>query len=131
MVISWAIFLSSSADPKSPTWWKKLIAWWTPLRRPQGSWNQKVGDWDPQSIPLLPHHQPIRGLCMSWYPVTLSSHTVFKNPTLKAIREFRSFEHEMPILPVWPSNKHAFLYDNPVLAAWLCFMSRTQFGLIN
>ncbi|KAJ8785237.1 hypothetical protein J1605_007456 [Eschrichtius robustus] len=32
------------------------------------------------------------------HPTTLSSKTVFKNPCLKAIREFGSFEHELPIL---------------------------------
>ena len=40
------------------------------------------------------------------HPSTLSPNTVFKNPCLKAIREFSSFEHELPVLLAWfPANK--------------------------
>ena len=42
--------------------------------RPQTNLNQKIDDWDSGYITLLPHHQPIRELSMSW------SHTPRPSP---------------------------------------------------
>ena len=48
-----------------------------------------------------------------------------KNPCLKAIREFRSFEHELPVLFAWhPAKKHCtFLHHNLMSVDWLCCTS--------
>ena len=37
-------------------------------------------------------------------------HFVFKNPSLKAIGGFRSFEHKLPSLLSWPGNKHCISF---------------------
>ena len=36
----------------------------------------------------------------------LATNAAFKNPSLKAIGEFGSFEHESPALPAGPCNEH-------------------------
>ena len=42
------------------------------------------------------------------------NNVAFTNPSLKAIRGFRSFEHALPILLAWPCNKHCpFLHPTP------------------
>ena len=63
---------------------------------------------------LIPTNQKnVHELIM--HPTTLKPNVAFKNPSLKAIREFRSFEHELPILLAWPCNKCCtFLHYNPV-----------------
>ena len=60
-------------------------------------------------------------------------HTAFKTPSLKAFREFRSFEHELPVHPpcLVPCNKWWTLFlQNPVSVDWLDCMwaSRPKFG---
>ena len=49
------------------------------------------------------------------HPTTFKPNNVaFKNPCLKAIRGFRPFEHELPILLAWPCNKHCpFRHPTP------------------
>ena len=43
----------------------------------------------------------------------------FKNPSLKAIKEFGSFEHLLALLLEWPCSKHCtFLYHNPISVDW-------------
>ena len=61
-------------------------------------WNQKVHDWDSWNITLLPHHQSMRRMSMSWsctlQPscLMLSLKTVSINLNTK---ESRSFAHEL------------------------------------
>ena len=109
--------LSCLSDAKTSTRWKKLIVCWPPAHGPQTCWNQKVGDWDSQNIILLPHHQQIRRMSISW-SCTFMSNVTIKNPSLKAI-EFGSFEHWPLIFLARPWNKHCtFLHHNPV--DWFC-----------
>ena len=70
---------------------------WSQARRPQTGWNQKVDDRDSGNMTLLPTNQK-RVHELVTHPTTLSPITVFKNPCLKAIGEFGSFEHELPVL---------------------------------
>lgn len=55
---------------------------------------------------------------MSYHP---NPNRAFKNPSLKATREFRSFKCELPILPAWhPANKlYTFLHHNMGPEDWL------------
>ena len=52
-------------------------------------------------------------------------HTVFKNPSLKALGEFRSFENELPVLLAWcPAINTMFLPHKSVSVDWLfCTLS--------
>ena len=43
-----------------------MITCWPQAHRPQTGWNQKVDNEDSWNITLLPHHQPIRLMFMSW-----------------------------------------------------------------
>ena len=60
---------------------------------PQTGWKQKEDFWN---TTLLPHHQPIRGRS---HPADLSPNFAYKNFSPKTIREFGSFEHELPHSP--------------------------------
>ena len=95
---------------------------WPPVCRLQTGWNQKV-DVDSQNTTWLPHHQPIRRMSTGWSGTGPPSSSFFLswNPSLKFIREFWSFEQELPILPAWPYNKHCtFLHHNLASIDWLC-----------
>ena len=50
----------------------------------------------PKASPTSPHHQAVRKMSTSWPGTlwTLPLIVAFKNPSLKAIREFRSFEQK-------------------------------------
>ena len=103
---------------------------WPPVCRLQTGWNRKV-DVDSQNTTWLPHHQPIRRMSTGWSGTGPPSSSFFLswNPSLKFIREFWSFEQELPVLPAWPYNKHCtFLHHNPLSVELnlLCKGKRTQ-----
>ena len=49
-----------ATELKITTTWKRLTTWWSWAHSSQTSWSLNTA--------LLPHHQPIRELCMSWLP---------------------------------------------------------------
>ena len=58
-----------------------------------------------------------------WNPVTFTPNFAFRNPPLKTMKEFRSFEHELPLLLAGPHNKCCIpLHHSPVSVIWLCFL---------
>ena len=131
--------LGCFGDTETPTRWKKLTscwpqACWPQARWSQTSWNQKVDDVDSQNTTRLPHHQPIKIMSTSWScTCNPSPHRVIKHVSLKAIREFGSFEHELPILLSWPCNQHyTFLHHNPGSVDWVyCTGDQTQVWFSN
>ena len=72
MHISWVVLQVW----KPPTKWKMLTTWW-----PGASWSLRTHNVNPCDTILLPLHQPVRELCMSWShtlrPPSLPGH--FKN----------------------------------------------------
>ena len=71
--------------------------------RPQTGWNHKVDDWDSWNTTLWPHHQTSGR--KSWTLQPSPSNVTFKNAPLKTTEEFRSSEHELPVLLAGPCNK--------------------------
>ena len=51
---------------KLPTKWKMLTTWWPWAHSPQASWSLRTDNVNPCDTTLLPHHQWVRELCMSW-----------------------------------------------------------------
>ena len=61
--------------------------------QPQASWNLSIDNVNPCDTVLIPHIQPIRGLCQELvtHPATSLLHLACKNAFLKSICEFRFF----------------------------------------
>ena len=113
----WCISLSHSKETKTPPHpprWRMVTTCWLQAWRPQTGWNQKVEI--PQTSPPT-NQKKVHELIM--HPMTLTPNNYFKNPCLKATGEFRSFEHELPILLAWcPANKPWLCCKYP-LSVWL------------
>lgn len=62
-------------------------------------------------------------------PYRILPHSDFKNASLKTIKEFGSFEHELPILLVWHPAVNAVL---SLTTPWLycVWASQAKFGLV-
>ena len=61
-------------------------------------------------------------------------HTVFKNPSLKALGEFRSFENELPVLLAWCPAMNSVHSFATTPCQWIGFsarqVSRPKFSLV-
>lgn len=87
----------------------------------------------------FPKHHPVTSsqpIRKKVYVVqTFPANVAFENPSLKTIRESRSFEHELPELLVWCSaDKHfTFLHHNlvPVNCQYCTAGMQTQVGFSN
>ena len=56
-------------------------------------------------------------------PVTFTPNIAFRNPPLETMKEFRSFEHQLPPLLAGSHNKCCVpLHHGPVSVIWLCFL---------
>ena len=100
-IISWAISLSCFAETKTPRRQKKLTVCCPPACRPpdqlepEGWWCWLLKYNLVTSPPTNGHKNCAWADHTPCHPLP---HAVFKNPSLKAIPEFGSFEHELPVL---------------------------------
>ena len=106
------VSLSSSAGTKAPPLREKMtIPGWT-----QNSWN----------LSLSSHHQQITKESHT-HSAALTPDFVYKNFSLKTIREFGFFEHELPLPFVWQCNKSLlqtllfqFVWPCCASGTWIC-----------
>ena len=86
-----------------------LTTWWPRARSPQTSQTSgslRTDNVSPCDSTLLPHHQPIRDLCMRWSdPMIWLSHLAFKNAFPKPFRELRFLRPWATLLLAWSCNK--------------------------
>ena len=96
-------------------------AWWSWARSPQTYWCLKIDNVNPTA--LLPHHQPIRELCMSWSqalggPSLSWLLKVLCGTPLRSL----GFRGQSPRLLAWPCNDISLL-QAPVFGISVCLAS--------
>ena len=125
-IIFWATSLSGFTDTKTPTKWKKLPHADHKQVDPTPVGTRRLMMLTPEIPPCyLTTNQSDRYPKADLAPCDPVPHLAFKHPSLKAIREFASFEYELPILLAWPHNgypsvSYPLLHHNLVSTDWLC-----------